>query len=144
VNELISFSPLLRELINSKYQFIHPENPEISGVSHIMWTGEPTQPSSTARNAVFYGYKAIDRSPCGTGTSARMAQWAAREKLQPGEKFVHESVIGSQFIGQIESLTSCGHYPAIIPSITGWAKITGQNTILIDEDDPYAFGFQVI
>jgi 4-hydroxyproline epimerase len=144
VNELISFSPLLRELINSKYQFIHPENPEISGVSHIMWTGEPTQPSSTARNAVFYGYKAIDRSPCGTGTSARMAQWAAREKLQPGEKFVHESVIGSQFIGQIEAITTCGHYPAIIPSITGWAKITGQNTILIDEDDPYAFGFQVI
>jgi len=144
VNELISFSPLLRELINSKYRFVHPENPEIEGVSHIMWTGEPTQPSSTARNAVFYGYKAIDRSPCGTGTSARMAQWAARQKLQKGEKFVHESVIGSQFIGQIEEITTCGPYPAIIPSITGWAKITGQNTILIDEDDPYAFGFQVI
>jgi len=144
VSDLISLSSDLRDLINRKYSFVHPENPEISGVSHIMWTGDPQNPASTARNAVFYGLKAIDRSPCGTGTSARMAQWAAKGKLAIGEDFVHESVIGSQFVGRIEEHTSCGHYPAIIPSITGWAKITGHNTILIDESDPYAFGFQVI
>lgn len=144
VNELIALSPGMRDLINLKYNFIHPENSDIKGVSHIMWTGEPTSPSSTARNAVFYGYKAIDRSPCGTGTSARMAQWAAKGQLDPGQDFVHESVIGSQFVGRIEDITTCGHYPAIIPSITGWARITGHNTILIDEEDPYAFGFQVI
>ena len=144
VGDLISMSPDLRDLINRKYSFIHPINPEISGVSHIMWTGEPVQPGSTARNAVFYGYKAIDRSPCGTGTSARMAQWAAKGLLKQGQPFVHESVIGSRFTGFIESQTTCGHYPAIIPSISGWARITGHNTILIDEEDPYAFGFQVI
>lgn len=144
VGELIALSPGIRDLINLKYSFVHPENSEIAGVSHIMWTGDPTQPTSTARNAVFYGHKAIDRSPCGTGTSARMAQWAAKGMLEVGDRFVHESVIGSQFVGQIESLATCGHYPAIIPAITGWARITGHNTILIDEEDPYAFGFQVI
>jgi 4-hydroxyproline epimerase len=143
VSELIAMSPDIRDLINRKYTFIHPLNPDISGVSHIMWTGLPKRPESTARNAVFYGYKAIDRSPCGTGTSARMAQWAAKGRLAPGEAFIHESVIGSQFTGYIESKTTCGHFPAIIPSIAGWARITGHNTILIDEEDPYAFGFQV-
>ena len=98
-----------------------------------------------ARNAVFYGEKAIDRSPCGTGTSARMAQWAAKGKLKAGDSFVHESIIGSQFRGTVEAETTCGPYPAVIPGIEGWARITGYNQIIIDdEDDPYAFGFQVI
>jgi len=143
-SDLVRFSPVIRDLINKKYTFQHPENPAISGVSHVMWTGEPEKPGSTARNAVFYGDKAIDRSPCGTGTSARMAQWTAYGKLKPGETFVHESIIGSQFVGRVESLTTCGPFNAIIPSIEGWARITGHNTILIDEEDPYAFGFQVI
>jgi 4-hydroxyproline epimerase len=143
-SDLVRFSPVIRDLINKKYTFTHPENPAISGVSHVMWTGDPVKPDSTARNAVFYGDKAIDRSPCGTGTSARMAQWAAYGKLNPGDTFVHESIIGSQFVGRVEGITTCGPYEAIIPSIEGWARITGHNTILIDEDDPYAFGFQVI
>jgi 4-hydroxyproline epimerase len=102
-------------------------------------------PASDARNAVFYGEKAIDRSPCGTGTSARMAQWAAKGKLKVGDSFVHESIIGSTFTGRVEASTKCGDFEAIIPSIEGWAKITGYNNIIIDdEDDPYAAGFQVI
>ncbi len=143
-SDLIRFSPVIRNLINEKYQFIHPLNPSISAVSHIMWTGDPMKKDSTARNAVFYGDKAIDRSPCGTGTSARMAQWVATGRLKAGDSFIHESIIGSQFTGKVESITQCGNYPAIIPSIQGWARITGYNHILIDEDDPYAFGFQVI
>jgi 4-hydroxyproline epimerase len=131
-------------MINEKYQFIHPLNPSIAGVTHIMWTGDPVKKDSTARNAVFYGDKAIDRSPCGTGTSARMAQWVATGKLKAGDSFIHESIIGSQFTGKVESITECGPYPAIIPSIQGWARVTGYNHILIDEDDPYAFGFQVV
>jgi 4-hydroxyproline epimerase len=99
---------------------------------------------ATARNAVFYGDKAIDRSPCGTGTSARMAQWHAKGKLKMGEKFIHESIIGSTFIGRVESTLDVMGNDAIRPSVEGWAKITGYNKILIDEDDPYAFGFQVI
>lgn len=144
-SQLIGWSKTLRDRINAKHSFKHPENDTIGGLSHILWTGAPTQSNSTARNAVFYGDKAIDRSPCGTGTSARMAQWAAKGKLNPGDEFVHESIIGSQFIGRVEQKVKLGDYDAIIPSIEGWAKITGYNTILIDEeDDPYAYGFQVI
>nr|MDQ3017489.1 proline racemase family protein [Bacteroidota bacterium] len=94
---------------------------------------------------VLYGEKAIDRSPCGTGTAARMAQWHAKEKLKTGEPFIHESIIGSTFEGMIEEVTQVGSFAAIIPTIEGWARITGHNTIVIDdEDDPYAYGFQVV
>jgi 4-hydroxyproline epimerase len=94
---------------------------------------------------VFYGDKAIDRSPCGTGTSARLAQWHAKGKLQKGEPFIHESIIGSKFIGRVEEETDLHGKPAIIPSIEGWAVVTGYNTIIMDDDeDPYAHGFQVI
>jgi len=124
--------------------FVHPENETINGVSHMLWTGDTISPEATARNAVFYGDKAIDRSPCGTGTSARMAQWYAKGKLKLGEDFIHESYIGSQFIGRVEKETSLGDLPAIIPSIQGWARIYGHNIITIDDDDPYAHGFQVI
>lgn len=145
--KLIQLSRLLRDRINNKYpdRFIHPENKTIRDVSHIQWTGEPLDPKSSGRNAVFYGDKAIDRSPCGTGTSARMAQLYTKGKLKVGEKFIHESFIGSTFIGCIEEETRIDGRKAIIPSIQGWAKVYGYNTITIDtEDDPYAFGFQVI
>lgn len=135
----------MRKRINEQYTFVHPDNETINGCSHILWTGDVLDPSSTARNAVFYGDKAIDRSPCGTGTSARMAQWYAKGKLKMGDNFVHESIIGSKFIGRIEEETTVGGKPAIRPSIEGWARIYGYNTINIDdEDDPYAFGFQVL
>lgn len=143
--DLISWSRELRSNINAKYSFVHPENPTINGCSHILWTGAVIDQSSTARNAVFYGDKAIDRSPCGTGTSARMAQWYAKGKLKADEIFIHESIIGSKFIGRIEEETSVDGKPAIRPSVEGWARIYGYNQINIDsEDDPYAFGFQVI
>ncbi len=141
--ELIGFSPKLRAALNEKYDFIHPEKPEITGLSHILWTGNTTKPEATARNAVFYGDKAIDRSPCGTGTSSRMAQWAALGKLNVGDDFIHESIIGSLFKGRVEERTSVGDYDAIIPSVAGWARMTGNNTIYIDDRDPYGHGFVV-
>jgi 4-hydroxyproline epimerase len=146
-SQIIQYSQVLRQRINQKYpnMFVHPENDTIRDVSHMLWTGEPIDPTSTGRNAVFYGDKAIDRSPCGTGTSARMAQLYTKGKLKKGEAFVHESFIGSKFVGEILEETSLDNKPAIIPSIQGWAKIYGYNTIIIDdEDDPYAHGFQVI
>ena len=143
--ELIGFSRILRERINEKYTFIHPQNETITGCSHILWTGECLDKTSTARNAVFYGDKAIDRSPCGTGTSARMAQWYAKGKLKKGDLFIHESIIGSKFIGTIEEETNINGLAAIKPGIEGWAKIFGHNNITINEaDDPFALGFQVI
>lgn len=143
--KLIDWARELRKNINTKYQFIHPENETIKGCSHILWTGAVLDKSSTARNAVFYGDKAIDRSPCGTGTSARMAQWYAKGKLKKGDTFIHESIIGSKFIGTIEEEISVGNQKAIKPGIEGWAKIYGYNTISINkDDDPYALGFQVV
>lgn len=146
-SKIIQYSQVLRTRINEKYanKFIHPENETIRDVTHLLWTGTPIDPSSSGRNAVFYGDKAIDRSPCGTGTSARMAQLHVKGKLNIGEDFIHESYIGSKFVGRIEEVTTLDDKTAIIPSIKGWAKIYGHNTITIDsENDPYAFGFQVI
>jgi 4-hydroxyproline epimerase len=142
--ELVGFSPKLRKALNEKYQFVHPENPAINGLRHILWAGAPKHPEATARNAVFYGEKAIDRSPCGTGTSARMAQWAARGKLKPGDDFIHESIIGSLFKGRVEAAVQVGNRDGIIPSVGGWARQTGYNTIFIDDRDPYAHGFTVL
>lgn len=144
-DKLISWSRELRKNINAKYEFVHPENETIKGCSHILWTGAVIDKNSTARNAVFYGDKAIDRSPCGTGTSARMAQWYAKGLLKKGDEFIHESIIGSKFIGRIEEELLVAGKPAIRPSVEGWARIYGYNTITIDDkDDPYAFGFQVL
>lgn len=146
-SKIIQFSQEVRKRINAKYPdyFIHPQNDTIRDVSHMLWTGDPLDPTSSGRNAVFYGDKAIDRSPCGTGTSARIAQLHAKGKLKMGEDFIHESYIGSKFIGRVVEETSIGEIPAIVPSIQGWAKVYGYNTIMIDEsDDPYAHGFQVI
>jgi 4-hydroxyproline epimerase len=144
-DKLIAWARELRKNINQKYEFIHPQDATINGCSHILWAGAVIDASSTARNAVFYGDKAIDRSPCGTGTSARMAQWYAKGKLKKDDEFIHESIIGSKFIGRIEEELLLDGKKAIRPSIQGWAKIYGYNTISIDnEDDPYAFGFQVL
>lgn len=146
-SKIIQYSQVVRQRINEKYPnlFIHPENETIRDVSHLLWTGTPIDPTSSGRNAVFYGDKAIDRSPCGTGTSARLAQLYAKGKLKKGEDFIHESIIGSKFIGRVEEVTTLNGKLAIIPSIKGWAKIYGHNIITIDdEDDPYAYGFQVI
>ena len=144
-SELGDMSREIRKKINDQYQFVHPHDDRINKCIHVLWTGDPKETGSTARNAVFYGEKAIDRSPCGTGTSARMAQWFSKGKLSIGDKFVHESIIGSQFIGRIEMKDKIGDYDAIVPSIEGWAKVYGYNKIIIDtDDDPFAHGFQVI
>ncbi len=141
--ELIGFSPKLRAALNTKYDFVHPEQAAINGLSHILWTGKPVNAAAHARNAVFYGDKAIDRSPCGTGTSARMAQLAAKGKLAVGDDFIHESIIGSLFQGRVEAATQVAGRAAIIPSVAGWARMTGYNSIFIDDRDPFAHGFVV-
>lgn len=145
--DILKWSPIVREVANQVLKCVHPEDPTVNGIGHVLWTGTPITDDSDASNAVFYGDKAIDRSPCGTGTSARMAQRFARGLLQKGDTFVHESIIGSQFVGKIEDVveiqTENGPILAITPSIQGWAHVFGKNCITIDDDDPYAFGFIV-
>ncbi|HSM68526.1 MAG TPA: 4-hydroxyproline epimerase [Xanthomonadales bacterium] len=143
-SDILRISPRLRERLNQAHEFVHPEDPRISGLTHVLWAGKPRKPDSHARNAVFYGDQAIDRSPCGTGTSARMAQLAARGELGVGDHFVHESYIGSQFTGRVEAQARVGEFDAIVPSIEGWARIYGRNRITVDtDDDPYWRGFTV-
>lgn len=141
VDQIRHLSPIVRNEVNAIQIFEHPENPLINGVSHVMWTGRPRTDMAHARNAVFYGERGIDRSPCGTGTSARMAQLVHRGDLKIGEDFIHESIIGSHFTGQAIAETSLGQYRGIMPTVKGWAKITGRNEIIIDPLDPYAHGF---
>ena len=141
--KVLQFSPIIRDIINRTVDCVHPQDPSVCGASHLLWTGKPQQEGSHGANAVFYGDKAIDRSPCGTGTSARMAQLYARGELKVGEEFTHESIIGSQFIGKVEAAAEIAGTPAMMPSIKGWAKVFGKNCITVDDDDPYAFGFQV-
>lgn len=141
---LLELSPVIRKLVREQINPVHPDEPTISGVSHILWADEPKSREAHARNAVFYGERAIDRSPCGTGTSARMAQLAARGALKQGDRFIHESYIGSRFVGIVEDYVAVGDYKGVAPSIEGAAVSTGFNTIWVDRRDQFWQGFQVV
>lgn len=143
-SRILLLSPLVRRLVREKVEPVHPLDSTIRGVSHVMWTDAPKGAGAHGRNAVFYGDKAIDRSPCGTGTSARLAQLHAKGRLRVGDTFVHESYIGSRFIGRVEAVAEIGGQRAIVPSIEGSAIATGRNEIWIDDEDVFAHGFQVI
>ncbi len=143
-SRLVELSRTIRELVREKYEPVHPLEPTIRGVSHVLWADGPRGEGAHGRNAVFYGERAIDRSPCGTGTSARLAHLAASGRLAPGERFVHESYIGSRFVGRVERETSLGEQAAIVPSIEGSAVSTGFNTVWIDRADPFWAGFSVV
>jgi 4-hydroxyproline epimerase len=141
--ELIRLSRTVRELVRSRCEPVHPLHPSIRGVSHVLWADKPDCEGADGRNAVFYGDSAIDRSPCGTGTSARMAHLASQGRLRVGQQFVHESYIHSRFTGRVEEAVTVGDYDAVVPSIEGSAISTGHNTIWIDDEDQFAAGFLV-
>ncbi|MGY2050946.1 4-hydroxyproline epimerase [Methylobacterium sp. JK268] len=142
--DLVRLSPLVRQAAQAALDPVHPEDDRIRGASHVMWCDAPRAARAHARNAVFYGDKAIDRSPCGTGSSARMAQLVAKGRLAVGQDFIHESIIGTMFDCRVEAAAEVGGRPAIRPSVAGWARITGHNTIFVDDRDPLAHGFQVV
>ncbi len=133
----------------------HPENPAIEGVTIAQLYGPPTAPGATRRNAVVVSTGAldwsrpdtwtgaIDRSPCGTGTCAAMAVLHAKGKLGLGEDFVHEGVLGTRFTGRLVAETRCGDRPAVVPTLTGQAWITGRAEYVLDETDPFPSGFTV-
>ncbi|MBL8552541.1 MAG: 4-hydroxyproline epimerase [Hyphomonadaceae bacterium] len=141
---IVTLSPIIRRLVREAIEPVHPLDPTIRGVSHVLWADKPKSNDADGRNAVFYGERAIDRSPCGTGTSARLAHLAHKGRLKVGDRFVHESYICSRFIGRVEAATKVGDYPAVIPSIEGSAIATGFNTIWIDDEDAFAKGFTVV
>lgn len=143
-SRIIELSGLVRERVRAVFHPVHPDEPSINGVSHVLWADAPKGEGADGRNAVFYGDKAIDRSPCGTGTSARLAHLHAKGRLKVGDAFVHQSYICSRFIGRVEAETTVGGLKAIIPSIEGSAMATGFNTIWVDRRDAFWKGFQVV
>jgi 4-hydroxyproline epimerase len=143
-SRILSLSPVVRSLMRAAIEPVHPLDSTIRGVSHVMWTDGPMNAGADGRNAVFYGDRAIDRSPCGTGTSARLAHLAGTGRLQVGQPFVHESIIGSRFIGRVQQTVDLQGISAIIPCIEGSAFTTGFNTLWIDPEQPFPTGFQVV
>ncbi len=143
-SRIIELSRKIRSMIQAIYQPVHPLEPSIRGVTHVLWADRPKSAGADGRNAVFYGERAIDRSPCGTGTSARLAHLVATDRLSVGDSFVHESYIGSRFIGRVEAAAKIGDLDGIVPSVEGSAIATGFNTIWIDREDPFWAGFSVV
>lgn len=122
---------------------VHPENPLFAGITITEFTNPLRRENGVlvARNAVVVSPGRIDRCPCGTGTSARLAVMHARRQIRPGETFVHESLIGSRFESTIESLTTVGDYDAVIPSVAGQAWITDMSQVGLDPTDPFPLGY---
>jgi proline racemase len=130
------------ELMAAVPEPFHEEDPAIRGCHHVIWTG-PAGPEADGRSATAIHPGWVDRSPCGTGTSARMASLHARGELALGEPFVHESIIGSRFTGRLLGETTVGSRSAVRPEITGRAWITGRAEYVLDATDPFPEGFLV-
>jgi len=142
--QLLSWGRDVQRLVNDAIDVVHPDYPQIRGVNHCMWTGSPVAPDADGRSVVIAGDSLIDRSPCGTGSSARVAQRFARGLLSEGQAFVHESLICSRFIGRVEARTQLeSGLDAIYPSIEGRAWITGRGEHYVDGSQPYAHGYSL-
>lgn len=139
---LINHGLEIMRAINEDQAPVHPEKPEIRGCHHVILTGRPNLGTS-GRSAVVIHPGWIDRSPCGTGTSARMALLHAEGRLDLGQPYVHESLIGSRFTGRLVAETHVADTPAVIPTIQGRAWITGLAQYMLDPTDPYPAGFLV-
>jgi proline racemase len=137
---ILSCGLAVMDAINSGDRPVHPVDPGIAGCHHVQFVA----PGSTARHsrhamAIHPGW--FDRSPCGTGTSARLAQLYARGELGVGDEFVNESFIGTRFVGRLVERAEVGGVAAVVPEITGRAWITGTAQYLVDPEDPFPHGF---
>ena len=140
-SELVERGLEVMEAVNSADRPEHPADPRISGCKHVIFTapGEDGPHSQRSATSIHPGW--LDRSPCGTGTSARLAALHARGELEVGQGFVNRSVIGTRFGGRIVAETEVGGLPAVVPEITGRAWITGMGQYVLDPEDPFPEGF---
>jgi proline racemase len=141
--ELRRIATDIKASLEAAMKIAHPGEPGLTGLYGVIFTGAPNDPEAHLRNLTVFADAEVDRSPCGTGTSAVMAVLDAMGLLPPDQAFVHESLIGTLFRGRIAGRTHVGELPAIIPEIEGSAWITGEHTFLIDEEDPLREGFRV-
>jgi proline racemase len=141
--ELRRIATDIKGALESPTTIAHPAEPALTGLYGVIFTGPPNDPEAHLRNLTVFADAEVDRSPCGTGTSAVMAVLDAMGLLPPDQAFVHESLIGTLFRGRILRRTQVGDLPAIIPEIEGSAWITGEHTFLIDDEDPLREGFRM-
>jgi proline racemase len=139
-DDLLAAGLAVMEAINATDRPVHPEDPGIGGVKHV-YLAAPGSDATRSRHAMAIHPGWFDRSPCGTGTSARMAQLHARGLLPLDRDFVNESFIGTRFTGRLTGTTTVGGLPAVVPAITGRAWITGTAQYFLDPDDPFPAGF---
>ena len=142
--KIIETGRIVRDAVNTQFSFEHPQFSFVNKCTHVEFYGPPSNEAADAKNAVLFGDVGIDRSPCGTGTSAKLAALYARGELGLDQEFVHESIIGSLFKAKIIETTEVGEYQAVIPKITGSAHLMSMNTIFIDPDDPHKHGFLLL
>jgi proline racemase len=138
--ELIARGAEIMAAINAAAPPVHPADARISGCRHVIFHA-PGRDGADAVNATSIHPGWLDRSPCGTGTSARMAQLWARGELAIGEPFVNQSVIGTRFTGRLVAATEVAGVPAVVPEISGRAWVTAMGQYLLDADDPFPAGF---
>jgi proline racemase len=153
--EIVRIGEMIKKAAQEQLEVVHPENPEIRGVTIAELTGPPTHPDAAAKNTVIVSTGnldwerpetwtgAVDRSPCGTGTCARMAALHAKGKLPLHQDFVHEGILGTLFTGRLIEETSIAGRPAVVPTLTGRAWITGFAQYVVDAEDPFPNGFTV-
>jgi proline racemase len=140
--EILTAGLALMDAINEQNRPVHPENPDIAICHHVQFVA-PGSDAKLSRHAMAIHPGWFDRSPCGTGTSARLAQLHARGELSAGDEFVNESFIGTRFVGRIAEETTVAGLPAIVPTITGRAWVTGTAQYFLDPDDPFPAGFSL-
>ena len=138
--EILDAGMRIAAAINERDEPVHPEDPTIRGCHHVQFLA-PGSDARLSRHAMAIHPGWFDRSPCGTGTSARMAQLHARGELGVGDEFVNESFIGTRFIGRLVEETTVAGRPAVVPTITGRAWVTGTAQYMLDPTDPFPAGF---
>lgn len=143
INKIVKAALDIRKAVNGSVKVVHPLNPKINSVDLVEIYGPAASPTDTLKNVVIFGKGQVDRSPCGTGTSAKIATLYGKGKLSLNEEFRYESIMGTVFSGRAIAETKVGDFDAVIPEITGCAYVTGQNTMLLDEDDPFCYGFSL-
>jgi proline racemase len=140
-SRLVEIGERVRLAIETCVPLVHPAMPGARGLLYVQFYEPARRPDARYRNAVVVAPAGLDRSPCGTGTSARLANLHARGRLGVGEAFGHESIIGTLFTGRIAGLTDVAGTAAVVPEITGRAWMTGQGTLVLDPSDPFPAGF---
>lgn len=139
--EILRWSQIVQDKVNAEIGFQHPEKPEISGVSQIHWYSNPIERTDVDARSANVFLPGVDRSPCGTGTSARAVTLFVQGKIGLGDEFSQESLTGGKFTAKIKRSITVGGFPGAIPTLTGSAHISGFHKFVVDPDDPLTFGF---